>query len=240
MNKIYVIANQKGGVGKTTLAVNFAFYLSKQNNILFIDLDPQGSATFFLGDNPKNFVNSSRDIFFGRDPRSLIIKNRYNFDMIPAKLELEDVMSTKNINALIGALMLIRDYYDAIIIDTRPSVDSILKSAIAAAETLIIPLVPEYLPLYDLEVTNDLIREIDKNNNLRIKYVINLYDSRISLHKILGAKLEKALGENLLTPYIHNSAAFKNAIAMQQTIFEYDNNSRSTKEISLLASKIFK
>ncbi|MGC8691388.1 MAG: ParA family protein, partial [Caldisericum sp.] len=99
MNKIYVIANQKGGVGKTTLAINFAFYLSQQKNILFIDLDPQGSATFFLGDNPKNFVYSSRDIFLGKDLKSLIIKNRYNFDMIPAKLELEDVMSTKNINA---------------------------------------------------------------------------------------------------------------------------------------------
>lgn len=239
MNKIYVIANQKGGVGKTTLAVNLAYYLSRQKHILFIDLDPQGSSTFFLGENPKSFVNSSRDIFLGKDLKYLIIKNRYDFDMIPAKLELEDVMSTKNINALNGALMLIRNNYDAIIIDTRPSVDQILKSAIAAAETLIIPLVPEYLPLYDLEVTNDLIKDIDKNNNLKVKYIINLYDSRITLHKIIGSKLEKALGENLLMPYIHSSATFKNAIARQQTIFEYDNNSRSTKELSLLASKIF-
>lgn len=241
--KKFVFANQKGGVGKTTLALNFAWYASKKGKTLFIDLDPQSTATWFMFGDPMKFDHTSGQIYKGYPIRNLIQKTRYNdFFMIPTNVDQETTMNTKNIPLLKAGLNEISNEYDIVVIDTRPSIDSVLLSALSCADFVIIPMRPEQFVLYDFKALSNLIAEIkQKNYSIKsVSLVINNLKKRTKAHSILLRNIEKNLGNLIIKPYIKDSTYITEATMYNQMIEEFNPSSLEARDIRLLCNNILK
>lgn len=226
--------NQKGGVGKSTLAYNLGAYAAKKANTLIIDLDPQGTVSKLLTDS-ENESNSSAKIFRGENPLALVETTTVDgLWIIKGTLELEKEMNTRNIGVLQSAIYTLQRSYDVIIIDTRPSVDTAFISAIKAADTAIIPIIPEVSSLYDLPNIMHLIT--NSNTHADIKFVINNMDKRIKSHSMISSTIRKRFNTNV--PIIHSSADIKNSMMHRKPVFEYAPYSRVTRELNLLFYKL--
>lgn len=228
--------NQKGGVGKSTLAFNLGTYSAKRTSTLLIDLDPQGTVSKLLTDS-EDESKSSAKIFRGVNPLKLIESTIIdNLEIIKGTLDLEREMATRNIGVLQSAIDKLERTYGVIIIDTRPSVDTAFTSAIKAANTAVVPIVPEVSSLYDLPNMMRLISEA--NTNAQIKFVINNMDRRIKSHGIISTTIQNKL--NIHLPVIHSSAAIKNSMMKRMSVFEYAPYNRISRELTVLFDKLLK
>lgn len=203
MARIISIANQKGGVGKTTTAINFGASLAAaEKTVLVIDLDPQANATSGLGVDPNENQFSSYDVLIGEcDAKSAVVTSELDFlDVLPAHrdlagAEVELVHAEDRAMKLRSALTDFSDKYDFIIIDCPPSLGMLTLNALCAAHAVIVPLQCEY---YALEGLTRLIETIgmlrnDLNSNLVVDgIVLTMYDKRNNLSK----QVEKEVREN--------------------------------------------
>ena len=191
MGKIIAVVNQKGGVGKTTSAVNLAAAVGQRGkSVLLVDIDPQGNATSGMGLNKRELAKSSYDVIINGTPAKEVIKHTEfdGVDVLPANMnlagaELELVDSSKRESNLKNALLLVKGEYDFIFMDCPPSLGLITLNALCAADTVLVPIQCEYYALEGLSQLISTVRQVKRlyNPMLEIEGVFEVF----AMHEVV-------------------------------------------------------
>ena len=240
--KIVCFANQKGGVGKTSVTALTSLALAEKGlRVLVIDSDPQANLTFALRGNTRG--KGSYELLEGVPARQTIQETSQGIDIIPSSLNLATVKtSTGSAKRLQKALQPIRSIYDLIIIDTPPTAGELLYNALQASTGLIIPLQADIFGLQGLYQISNTAQQFSKSNpDLMIKgFILTRYDQRGTLTRAMKAQIIKKAAE-LGIPYladIREGIAIKEAISLQRSIFEYAPRAKPTADYAELFKKI--
>lgn len=252
MGKVIAVANQKGGVGKTTTSINLAAglaYLHKK--VLLIDLDPQGNATQGSMANREPIELSTYDILLGdtsiKDAK--ISLKLPPMDIIPSTIELAGAdlvmaqISEGREKNLKNKLSEVKSSYDYIIIDCPPSLGLLNTNALTAADSVIIPVQCEYYALEGLTQILSTIRLVQRkfNPNLRIEGVLlTMFDVRNNLSLEVQQEVRKYLKEKVYKTSIPRNVKLSEAPSSGQSIFEYDINATGAKAYAALAKEVIK
>ena len=249
MGRIIAVANQKGGVGKTTTSINLAACLAeKGKKVLAVDMDPQGNLTSGLGVDKDSVEKSIYELIIGEvDIKEVINKEVLeNLDIIPtsidlsaAEIELIGVDDKEYI--LRNAIDQVKDQYDFVIIDCPPSLSMLTISAMTTADSVIVPIQCEY---YALEGLSQLIHTIDLvkdrlNNDLEIEGVVfTMYDARTNLSLQVVENVKENLQQNIYKTIIPRNVRLAEAPSYGQPITLYDPRSTGAEAYRLLAEEV--
>lgn len=251
MGKIIAIANQKGGVGKTTTTVNLAAALGVlEQKVLLIDADPQANATSGLGiDVEKVMAGTYQLLEHSVTAKEVIIKtNSPNVDIIPSHIdlvaiEIELVDKDDREYMLKRALEPILDDYDYIVIDCAPSLGLITLNALTAANSVVIPIQCEYYALEGLGKLLNTIKSIQKvhNEDLDIEgLLLTMYDSRLRLSNQVVAEVKKHFHNMVFKTIIQRNIRLGEAPSYGESIIAYDATSKGAVNYINLAHEILK
>lgn len=250
MGKIIAVANQKGGVGKTTTSVNLSSILAKKGRkVLLIDTDPQGNATSGLGIE-KNLSYSVYDVIVNEvDIDKTIQKtNVKNLSICPSNInlagaEVELVSMISREQRLKEKLDLIKDQYDYIFIDCPPSLGLITLNTFTAADSVLIPIQCEFYALEGLGQLMNTINLVKKrlNKNLEIEgALLTMYDMRTNLSNQVVKEVSKYFGDNVYKTVIPRNVKLSEAPSYGMSIIEYDARSKGAKSYDKLAKEFLK
>ena len=250
MGKVVSIANQKGGVGKTTTTINLGTFLAKKGKkVLLIDADPQGNATSGLGAE-KEVEYSTYDILVGETElketiEKTIIKNLFicpsNINLAGAEVELVSMMSREQ--RLKEKIDIIKDQFDYILIDCPPSLGLITLNAFTASNSVLIPVQCEY---FALEGVGELLKTIDLvrkyyNRNLSIEgAVLTMYDSRTKLSNQVVTEITKYFENKVFETVIPRNVRLSEAPSYGLPITMYDPRSKGAKSYEKLVKEFIK
>ena len=250
MGKIIAFANQKGGVGKTTSAVNIAASLGVLGKrVLMIDLDPQGNTTSGLGVGKRNLTETSRELLLGEsaEAKSTVVKTEFeNLSLIPsnktlASVEFELYEVDEPYYRLKEALRELRNEYDYIIIDCPPSLGMITANALVSADGLVIPMQCEF---YSLEGLSQLVLTINKirqtyNKTLNVTGIlITMYNGRLVLSNQVMAELKKHYKDKLFKTPISRGVKLSEAPGFGMPVYYHDKNCKGTAEYMAVAKEL--
>lgn len=249
MAKIISFINQKGGVGKTTSAVNVSSYLSQAGRfVLLVDLDPQGNATSGLGIDPRTVGNSLYSAMVGESniKDSILHTDEKGFDIIPATADLAganiDLVEMDNREyRLYDVLRQVRTDYDYIIIDSPPSLGLLTINGLVASDSIIIPVQAEY---YALEGLGQLLETINlvKNNlqpNLGIMgSVVTLYDKRNRLARQVVRDMRQHFPGKVFNSVVPRNVRLAEAPSFGQSISIFDSFNSGARAYKALANEI--
>jgi chromosome partitioning protein len=249
MSKILVVANQKGGVGKTTTAINLSASLAAtKRKVLMVDLDPQGNATMGSGVDKHELENSLYDVLMGECKIADAIVNSEeagyhvlptNADLTAAEVELMDMPMRESRLRL--ALAEVKDQFDYIIIDCPPSLSMLTINAMVAAQGVLIPMQCEY---YALEGLSALMQTIEKikgalNPELEIEGILRtMYDPRNSLTVDVSTQLITHFGDKVYSTVIPRNVRLAEAPSYGLPALVYDKSSRGAIAYLALAGEM--
>ena len=249
MGKIISVANQKGGVGKTTTTVNLAASLGAlEKKVLLVDADPQANATSSLGLNNDDFEINIYQVFehIGDIKKSIIKTNSPNLFIIPSHIdlvavEIELVDKPNREMMLKNALNKVSDEFDYILIDCPPSLGLITLNALSASNSVIIPIQCEYFALEGLGKLLNTIKSIQKihNNSLEIEgMLLTMYDSRLRLSKQVVEEVKKHFYNMVFNTIISRNVRLGEAPSFGETIISYDASSKGANNYLKFAEEL--
>jgi chromosome partitioning protein len=249
--RILSIANQKGGVGKTTTSINLAASLAAyKKRVLLVDLDPQGNTTMGSGIDKQTCESSVYDVLTEKKSiEDCIVTSetgKYhllaaNADLVAAEVELIQEIGRET--RLRFALERVSDRYDYVIIDCPPSLNMLTVNALVASEGVLIPMQCEYYALEGLSALNNTIRQIAKliNPKLKIEGILRtMYDPRSGLTQAVSAQLRKYFGDKVYRVSIPRNVRLAEAPSHGKPAIAYDKNAKGSLAYLALAGEILR
>jgi chromosome partitioning protein len=248
---MYAIANQKGGVGKTTSCVNLAASLvATKKNVLMVDLDPQGNATMGSGINKHELEYSVYDVLMGNCTVSeaVIQSTSGGFDVLPSNgdltaAEVEMLTLDNKEHRLDNALKTIGVFYDYILVDCPPSLNMLTLNALTACQGVVIPMQCEYYALEGLSALINTINQIKSilNPELEIVGILRtMYDPRNSLTTDVSNQLSEYFDDKLYRTCIPRNVRLAEAPSFGQPVLDYDRTSKGAIAYLALAGEIIR
>lgn len=251
MGKVIAVANQKGGVGKTTSVINLTAALGKAGKkCLLVDVDSQGNSTSGLGINKREVECSVYNLLVGDGRASeAILKTQFkNVDLIPSSIDLaaaevELAESQDRTLKLRQSLAAIRDQYDYILIDCPPSMGLVTLNAFSACDTVIIPIQCEYYALEGLSQLTATIRQVKRLYNPVIELegiLLTMYDGRLRLTEQVEAEVRKHFSDKVYDTVIPRNVRLSEAPSFGMPAIYFDASSRGAKAYTALCKEFLK
>jgi chromosome partitioning protein len=251
MGKIIAIANQKGGVGKTTTSINLAASLGVlEKKVLLIDADPQANSSSGLGIDVENVTIGTYQILehSNKAEEAIVKSTAPNVDVIPAHIDLVaieiELVDKENREYMLKvALESIKEKYDYILIDCAPSLGLLTLNALTAADSVIIPIQCEYFALEGLGKLLNTIKSVQKihNSTLDIEgLLLTMFDSRLRLSNQVVEEVQKHFNDMVFETIIQRNVKLSEAPSYGESIINYDATSKGANNYLRLAEEIIK
>ena len=251
MAKIISLANQKGGVGKTTTAINLSAALAKEGKkVLLVDADPQANASSGLGIDIRNLEATIYECLVnGIDPKLAIHHTGVdNLDLIPSHIDLVgaeiEMLGLEDRELLMKRILShLRDQYDFILIDCSPSLGLITVNALTASDSVIIPVQAEFFALEGIAKLLNTIKIIKSKLNPQLKiegFLVTMFDNRLRLSTQVYDEVKKHFGSLVFNTVITRNVRLSEAPSHGLSVLDYDPSSKGAKNYAALAKEVIK